>query len=101
MDQPARGWAHGVLKLDVETGDAVEHRTGGDYFGEPIFVPDPAGDREDDGVVLTVALDNDADVSRLVVLDGRTFEERARATLPHQVPFDFHGRYFPGVRAAE
>ena len=101
MDQPARGWAHGVLKFDVETGDVSEHRTGGDYFGEPIFVPDPEGDREDDGVVLTVALDADADVSRLLVLDGRTFEERARATLPHQAPFDFHGRYFPGVRAAE
>ena len=101
MDQPARGWAHGVLKFDIETDEVSEHRAGGDYFGEPIFVPDPDGDREDDGVVLTVALDDDADVSRLVVLDGRTFEERARATLPHQAPFDFHGRYFPGVRAAE
>jgi beta-carotene 15,15'-monooxygenase len=101
MDQPASGWAHGVLKIDVETGDVVESRTGGDYFGEPIFVPDPAGESEDDGVVLTVALDENEGVSRLVVLDGASFEERARATLPHQVPFDFHGRYFPGVRAAE
>jgi beta-carotene 15,15'-monooxygenase len=99
MDQPASGWAHGVLKIDADTGDAVEHRTGGDYFGEPIFVPDPDGDAEDDGVVLTVALDEGADTSRLVVLDGASLEERARVTLPHQVPFDFHGRYFPGVQA--
>jgi beta-carotene 15,15'-monooxygenase len=100
MDQPASGWAHGVLKIDADTGDAIEHRAGGDYFGEPIFVPDPDGTDEDDGVVLTVALDDDADVSRLIVLDGGTLEERARATLPHQVPFDFHGRYFPGVRVS-
>jgi len=99
MEQPASGWAHGVLKIDVDTGDAIEHRDGGDYFGEPIFVPDPDGDAEDDGVVLAVALD--ADASRLVVLDGHTLEKRARATLPHQVPFDFHGRYFPEVRVAD
>jgi beta-carotene 15,15'-monooxygenase len=71
-----------------------------DYFGEPIFVPDPDGDAEDDGVVLTVALDEGDDASRLVILDGETLEERARATLPHQVPFDFHGRYFPEIRVA-
>ena len=50
---------------------------------------------EDDGVVLTVALDTDAEVSRLLVLDGETMTERARATVPHAIPFDFHGRYFP------
>ncbi|WP_197431328.1 carotenoid oxygenase family protein, partial [Halorubrum sp. CBA1125] len=31
---------------------------------------------------------------------GETFAERARATLPHATPFDFHGRYFPELRAA-
>ena len=50
---------------------------------------------EDDGVVLTVALDTDAERSRLLVLDGETFTERARAEIPHAIPFDFHGRYFP------
>jgi len=29
------------------------------------------------------------------VLDGGTLAELARAPLPHAVPFDFHGRYFP------
>jgi len=101
MDQPASGWAHGVLRIDTDTGEAIESRRGADYFGEPIFVPDPEGDAEDDGVVVSVALDEGADVSRLVVLDGSTLAERARVTLPHQVPFDFHGRYFPGVRVAD
>ena len=98
LAQPATEWATGVLKYDTETGDAVEFDRGGKYFGEPIFVPGP-GDEEDAGVVLTVALDVDAERSRLLVLDGESFDERARVTLPHAAPFDFHGRYFPELRA--
>jgi carotenoid cleavage dioxygenase-like enzyme len=98
LDQPATEWATGVLKYDMETGDVAAFERGGDYFGEPIFVPGP-GAAEDAGVVLTVALDVDADRSRLLVLDGEAFDERARVTLPHAAPFDFHGRYFPELRA--
>ncbi|TKX81454.1 carotenoid oxygenase family protein [Halorubrum sp. SD626R] len=100
MEAPVTEWARRVVKLDAESGTAESFDAGGDYFGEPIFVPAPDGEREDEGVVLTVALDVDADRSRLLVLDGETFTERARATLPHAVPFDFHGRYFPELRAA-
>jgi len=99
LDRPVTEWARGVTKLDLRTGDAATFDRGGDYFGEPVFVPAPEGAAEDDGVVLTVALDAAADVSRLLVLDGAAFEERARVTLPHAIPFDFHGRYFPEVRA--
>ena len=94
-------WAREVLKLDTETGVVETFDDGGDYFGEPVFVPNPDGASEDDGVVLTVALDADEDRSRLLVLDGETFTERARVTLPHAAPFVFHGRYFPELRAAD
>ncbi|MXR41047.1 beta-carotene 15,15'-monooxygenase [Halobaculum sp. WSA2] len=97
-DRPVNEWARGILKLDTETGEATEFDDGG-YFGEPIFVPNPDGDREDDGVVLAVTLEAGADASSLVVLDGESFTERAKVRLPHAVPFDFHGRYFPEVRA--
>ncbi len=116
MDQPVTEWATGVMKYDTRTGEVTEHTAGGDYFGEPIFVPAPTEEREsensetpraagsrtpsgDDGVLLTVTLDDEADRSRLLVLDGRTLDERARVTLPHAAPFDFHGRYFPELRA--
>jgi beta-carotene 15,15'-monooxygenase len=99
MDQPVTEWARGVMKHDTRTDRTTEFTDGADYFGEPIFVPDPTGEREDDGVVLTVGLDAAADRSRLFVLDGETLDERARATLPHPVPFDFHGRYFPELKA--
>jgi len=99
MDQPVTEWATGVTKFDTETGRTVEFDDGAEYFGEPVFVPAPDGrrDAEDDGVVLVVGLD--AGRSRLFVLDGESFTERARVTLPHALPFDFHGRYFPELRA--
>jgi beta-carotene 15,15'-monooxygenase len=100
LDTPVTEWARRVLKLDTDTGAVETFADGGDYFGEPVFVPDPTGEAEDDGVVLTVALDVEADRSRLLVLDGATLTERGRVTLPHAAPFDFHGRYFPELRAA-
>jgi beta-carotene 15,15'-monooxygenase len=98
LDQPATEWATGVLKYDTQVSDVSEFTAGGDYFGEPGFIPRDDGP-EDAGVVLTVALDVDAGHSRLLVLDGERFEERARVDLPHAAPFDFHGRYFPELKA--
>jgi len=100
IDTPVTEWAKRVLELDTETGAVRTFDDGGDYFGEPLFVPEPDGDAENAGVVLTVALDVEADRSRLLLLDGESFDERARVTLPHAAPFDFHGRYFPELRAA-
>ena len=95
--QPVTQWPTGLVKIDTDTGTARTFDDGADHFGEPIFVPNPAGDREDDGVVCTVALDTTAGESQLVVLDGESFTERARVTLPVALPFDFHGRFFPGL----
>lgn len=122
-DQPMTDWPKTVVKVDVESGVITEFTEGGNYLGEPIFVPRPASDEEgttgeegrpsrfpvrssgrgsprrdlpeDDGVVLVVALDTDAEHSWLLVLDGSDLSERARAAVPHAIPFDFHGRYFP------
>ncbi|ODR82888.1 beta-carotene 15,15'-monooxygenase [Haladaptatus sp. W1] len=96
-DQPMTTWPQAVTKIDTETGRAVEFadETGDHRFSEPIFVPNPDGGREDDGVVLTVALHRDEGRSSLVVLDGESFAELARARIPNPIPFDFHGRFFP------
>lgn len=63
----------------------------GCYPGEPIFVPRPGGEAEDDGVILSVVLDAEAGHSFLIVLDARTLTELARATVPHHIPFGLHG----------
>ena len=57
---------------------------------------------EDDGVVLSVVLDADHPApvdesgarSFLLVLDGGSFAELARAPLPCVLPFGFHGQFF-------
>lgn len=109
FDDPDENWATALVKVDADAGRPDEFSRAGWFPSEPIFVPSPAARRdaddpdaplgapEDEGVVLSVVLDRAAERSLLVVLDAATMEERARAPLPHALPFDFHGRYFPEV----
>jgi len=83
-----------LVKLDASTGAAQVWREEGTYPGEPVFLPRPDGTAEDDGVVLSVVLDPEAEQSFLLVLDATSFEERARAPVPHAIPFGFHGQFF-------
>jgi len=83
-----------LVKIDVETGAAQVWREDGTYPGEPVFVPHPDGEAEDAGAVLSVVLDPGAERSFLLVLDAESFEERARAEVPHAIPFGFHGQFF-------
>jgi carotenoid cleavage dioxygenase-like enzyme len=105
----AREGQNGLAKVNVETGEATEWWEDGFYAGEPIFVPKPPDDGgggsggdgdslpEDRGAVLAPVLDTESEDSVLVVLDGETFEELARAHVPHHIPFGFHGEFFPEV----
>ena len=92
-----REGANGLVKVDVERGTAMEWWERGVYVEEPRMVQRPGAKREDDGVVLAPALDTFDGRSMLLVFDAETLTERARAPLPHAVPFGFHGRYFPVV----
>ncbi|CAF2226245.1 unnamed protein product [Rotaria magnacalcarata] len=66
---------------------------------EPVFVPKPHanGDHnsiEDDGVVLSVVLDQKRKQSFLLVLDRSTFTELRRAYVPIHIPLSFHGNFY-------
>lgn len=84
-----------LVKIDVESGEAVEWHAPGAFPGEPVFVPAPhrAG-REDEGVLLSVVLDAGTASSYLLVLDATSLSELGRARVPHHIPFGFHGQYF-------
>lgn len=85
-----------VAKVDVTTGESRRWEESGVFVEEPVFVRAPDAERpSDEGVLLVTALDTNEDRTDLLVLDGETLSERARAPLPHAVPFGFHGRYFP------
>ncbi len=87
------GWIDRIVKADV-----VEHRSTvwseDDCFpGEPVFVGDPDGKHEDEGVLLSIVLDGRKGNSFLLVLDASSLEELARAEVPHHIPFGFHGQF--------
>jgi len=84
-----------IVKIDAETGTVLTWHVAGLYPGEPVFVPAPSAKAEDDGVLLSIVLDIDKDLSFLLVLDAATLHELARAEAPHAIPFHFHGNYFP------
>ncbi|KAL4435075.1 hypothetical protein ABPG77_003900 [Micractinium sp. CCAP 211/92] len=88
--------AAGSSTVDVETGETQVWRQPGHFPGEPIFVPRPGGEREDDGVLLSVVLAGPDQHSYLLVLDASSLEEVARAKVPHVVGFGFHGNLFDG-----
>ncbi|KAF1811712.1 hypothetical protein P152DRAFT_482743 [Eremomyces bilateralis CBS 781.70] len=63
--------------------------------GEAIFIADPEGTAEDDGVLLSVVLDGIKGYSYLLVLDAKTMTEVGRAELGEGrcVGFGFHGTH--------
>jgi beta,beta-carotene 9',10'-dioxygenase len=83
-----------LVKIETETGNVSIWRQPRCYPGEPVFVPAPSATTEDDGVILSVVLDSGKGRSFLLVLDASTLAERARAEVPHHIPFHFHGNYF-------
>ena len=89
-----REGANGLVKVDTDRGQATEWWQTDLYVEEPWMIRRPAGQREDDGVVLAPALDVSTERSLLLVFDGETLDELARAPVPHHNPFGFHGRFF-------
>jgi len=83
-----------VVTVDAATGETTTWAEEGLFVEEPIPVLAPdAPATSDRGVVLVTALNVPEERSDLLVLDAETLSLRARARLPHHLPFGFHGRY--------
>merc|ERR1711971_1492538 len=67
------------------------------YSGEPIFIPNPDGTTEDDGVLLVIVLDGSTQLSYLLLLDGKSFETLAEARLDTFIPMSIHGSWFDEI----
>jgi carotenoid cleavage dioxygenase-like enzyme len=87
-------WLNELVKFDTRERELATWHEPGTYPGEPVFVGRPGREREDDGVILSVVFDSATRRSFLLALDAASFEERARAEVPHHVPFGFHGQFF-------
>lgn len=58
--------------------------------------PTPPAPAEDEGVVLVVAIQADG-TSCMVVLDGGSLQELARARMPWRLTTGFHGAWIPAA----
>jgi carotenoid cleavage dioxygenase-like enzyme len=83
-----------IVKIDLRTDGVRLWEEPKTYPSEAVFVPSPDPDAEDDGVLLSSALDAGAERTFLLVLDAATLTEVARATLPTAMPLGFHGQFY-------
>ena len=92
-DRLKSSFIDGLAKFDNLTQTSIFWETEGHTPGEPIFVADPEGKAEDDGVLLTVVLDGYAEKSYLLVLRAQDLTELGRAEMSGPMAFGFHGAY--------
>nr|XP_043613814.1 carotenoid 9,10(9',10')-cleavage dioxygenase 1-like [Erigeron canadensis] len=61
------------------------------------FVAKSGGLEEDDGWLIAFVHDEQLDISRAIIVDAKKFtsEPVAIITLPHRVPYGFHGAFIP------
>jgi len=88
-------WA--VVKGEV-TGGQVEMTMWSEeliYPSEPIFIPDPAGKDEDEGVVLLTAYDARREEGLLLWLNAQDMKEIGRAYCGIPYAMGFHGQFLP------
>jgi len=86
-----------IVKTDLKSGKSKVWYEENCFPGEPVFLPDPEGKKEDEGVNLSVVLDEANGNSFLLVLDSSTFTEIARATIPQPVLFGYHGNFYNNI----
>lgn len=87
----------GISKYDLRTKEVLYWKNPqGHTPGEAIFVPNPDGIDEDDGVLLSVVLDGFGETSYLVCLDARTMKELGRAECDWAVGIGTHGAHVRG-----
>lgn len=93
--QPA-GFYNQLVKIDLSDQRSTTWFEEGCYPGEPVFVSAPGAADEDEGIILSVVLDAGRGTSFLLILEARSFEEIARAEVPHPILHGYHGQYFTG-----
>jgi carotenoid cleavage dioxygenase len=85
-----------VTLYDLDKGTEKTHVfKDGEVTGEPVFAPDPAGQAENDGWVISMVSDCGGAHTDLVILDAQDLRETARVHMPQRVPFGFHGNWLP------
>jgi carotenoid cleavage dioxygenase-like enzyme len=83
----------GLIKIDTKTKFAHTWSEDNCIADEPLFVANPNGQTEDDGVILATILDTKKKKTFLLILDAKQCKELARAEVPHHIPYTLHGEF--------
>ncbi len=90
----------GIFKYDLELGiEELWTAAPRGFTGEPIFVPRPNSQIEDDGWLITLVYDAQYHRSDVVILDGANLSQGAIAKLhlKHHIPYGLHGNFTPEI----
>lgn len=82
-----------TVRLDLRSGERREWRRGEAVQLEPLFVPRPGSEVEDDGVLLVPTLADGDPATQLGVVDARSMQCVATLQAPQVVPFGFHAAW--------
>ncbi len=83
-----------LYKIDTKTQKRLLWQEPGLLPGEPVFIPRPCSKDEEDGVIVSVVLDDKHHKAFLLILDAETFKELGRAYAPFAIPVGLHGQFF-------
>jgi carotenoid cleavage dioxygenase-like enzyme len=82
-----------TLRLNLASGEQRTWQRQAAVQLEPLYVPRPGAQAEDDGVLLVPTLADDDATSEIGVLDAATMECLARLHAPQVIPFGFHAAW--------
>ena len=82
---------HGLAKVDTQEKTTRYKDFAPHLPGEPVFVPKPGAQAEDDGWLLMLLFDSEVMRTKLLILEASDLSELASAELPHNIPLGFHG----------
>ena len=87
-----------LVKVNVDTKESYEWKEECTSPSEPVFLPAHDAQDEDDGVVVSIVTGAKEKKSFLLVLDGKTFKEIARAEVSETIKPSFHGDFFASTK---
>ncbi|NJR70304.1 MAG: Apocarotenoid-15,15'-oxygenase [Synechococcales cyanobacterium CRU_2_2] len=84
---------HQSTLLEESVGSTLHSFAPRGFINEPLFVPRPQGQTEDDGWVLVLIYNAERQASDLVILNAQDLSETARVKLKQHIPYGLHGSF--------
>ena len=90
-----------IVKQDMcnygKPGAMLEWKRPNWYVSEPMMIPSNTSKKEDDGIVVFVALNGMENKTYYITLDAKTMEEISLAGPFSHIPYSAHGHFYQGT----